>query len=73
VANAIVTCELCSREVIGGTRLCGACGEMVQRISDATKAVTGQNDVSEDQGELLKKKSERAKAKAESLTPIILG
>lgn len=66
-------CELCSREVNDGARLCGPCTEMVHRIADANRAVNQPTESAEETAELLKKKRDRAQAKAEGLTPIILG
>ena len=71
--TAILRCELCRRETTEGARLCGSWAEMVQRIAIATNAVTGMTEPSQEEGEALRKKSERALAKAEKITPFILG
>jgi hypothetical protein len=68
----IKKCELCSREVDNGARLCGPCAEMVQRIADANHRIEQPGDQVAETGELLRKR-DRAQAKAEGLTPVILG
>jgi hypothetical protein len=66
-------CELCSRQVNNGARLCRTCAEMMQRIGDASRSIKQPTDQLTETAELLKKKRDRAQAKAEGLTPIILG
>jgi hypothetical protein len=71
--SGILKCELCRKEAKDGARLCESCAEMVQRIATATHAVTGTSETSQEEGDALRKKSERALAKAEKITPFILG
>jgi hypothetical protein len=64
-------CELCNREV-EGARLCASCAEMVKRVSSARDRIEHRDQV-EPQGESLQEKADRAQAKAQGLTPIVLG
>ena len=70
--KAIFKCELCSSEVNERVRLCAVCVEMVQRIAYAN-AEMARHRQHEEPAESLKKKSQRGQAKAEGLTPVILG
>jgi hypothetical protein len=72
VSNVILKCELCSNPVERGARLCASCAEMVERVAHANAELVRRNAV-EAPAEELQKKSQRARAKAEKLTPVILG
>jgi len=73
VKGVIQRCELCSSDAVTGARLCVACAEAVKRLAEAQNAVIQQDDASPNEPEALKRKSERARAQAEKLTPVILG
>ena len=68
-----IRCELCSKETVPGARLCASCAEMVQRIANANDAVTRNESEAQHEPGSLKERSERAKALAEKLTPVIMG
>ena len=66
-------CELCKAVVEEDARLCASCAEAVNRLSEARDRIARTYEAVHEQPKVLKRKAERAQAKAEKLTPFVLG